>query len=140
MSIPIEYTQIGMPYLPYIELKVSNAFEENYETAKGEIDTGSPITVIRESFRQKIHANLAGQKVLGGFNSDPEEFRTCFVYVKIDSQKFDLLEVIRSEDELNPDVLIGRDLINLWKMMLDGERNEGKFDIWSTDPADVSNP
>lgn len=35
-------------------------------------------------------------------------------------------------------VLIGRDLINLWRLVLDGQNEAFDIDPWSMDPRDIS--
>ena len=140
MSHPIEYTQVGMPYLPYVNFKISNAFEHNYISTIGEIDTGSPITVIQESLRQSLNLQKVGIKEFRGFNSAPQEFDTYFVYVRFGTERIGLLEVISQDDDKMSEVLFGRDLINLWKMTLDGSTYNGDFNIWSNNPVDVNVP
>lgn len=60
---------------------------------------------------------------------------TYVISVTIGPVSFRPLEAIPTE--LNH-VLIGRDLINLWTMTLDGKSETGEIVHWSIDPRDVS--
>ena len=59
---------------------------------------------------------------------------TYDVFIKIGTIQFDLLQVSANPRD---NILIGRDLINLWNLKLDGQTQTGELIPWSTDPNDV---
>ena len=56
------------------------------------------------------------------------------VHIKIGEIKFDLMEVVALNRD---DVLVGRDLINLWTLVLDGKNKFGEIKVWSNKPNDA---
>ena len=63
-----------------------------------------------------------------------QDYDAYFVKITIGTTQFELLKVIATNRD---NVLLGRDIIHLWKLELDGQNRIGKIDIWSTDPKDV---
>jgi len=137
MSPSIGYSFKEPPAFPIIKLEIANATEEKYVPKVGKIDTGAFMTVIPDSLKNDLNIKTASSVKAGGFDTEAIDNITYFVYVKINSTKFGLLEIMSKPDRLRPNVLVGRDLINLWKMTLDGENKLGTFDVWSTDLKDA---
>lgn len=137
MSYSFKYSEIqGEPSLPILDIKVWNDFGDSMPE-KGKVDTGSYITVIPPKIIKKLKLETTGeQEWVGGYKEDDEgkAYDTYDIYVEIGQSKFGLLRVI---SEARSNVLIGRDLINLWLMKLDGENQLGEIIPWSTDPEDV---
>ncbi len=126
-----------MPHLVYLDLEIANAVEERYVRKVGKIDTGSSITVIPDDLREELTINEASTVKAKGFDSEQKEYDTYYIHVKINNIIFGLMEVL-SRPRKN--VLVGRDLINLWKMKLDGQNRTGEAEVWSTNPVDASLP
>lgn len=125
------------PTVPILDILVSSAFNKS-RPEKGKIDTGSAMTAIPDYLVKVLELEETGDTVMVyGFNDDgqtSEEYPTYHVHITIDGIKFELLEVIARKRET---VLLGRDIINLWEMNLDGKNCIGDINPWSTNPADV---
>lgn len=138
MSHQFNYFSSEPPSEPQIDVIISNDFGLSSPPKKALIDTGSFITIIPKSLVESLKLEVRGKvKEVYGFNTqkeDASDYDAYFVHVTIGSITFELLKVI-SEDQ--PYVLIGRDLINLWHLKLDGENLIGDIVPWSTDPTDV---
>jgi predicted aspartyl protease len=101
----------------------------------GKIDTGADGTSIPEYLVKKLDLNPTGEVIsVQGVNGDPVPRDTYDVHIKIGNVKFELLQVIALPRD---NVLIGRDLINLWHLTLDGKTLQGEIKPWSNNPADV---
>ena len=57
-----------------------------------------------------------------------------FVSIQIGDVKFDRFKVVAIPIDY---VLVGRDLINLWNLKIDGESQTFSIEPWSTNPDDV---
>ena len=135
MNYQFKYNSGDPPSEPIIDLIISN-ITNNSAPEKGLIDTGSFITIIPKKLISTLGLKKKG-KVEGvySFNSkEGEDYDAYYIHVTIGSTKFDLMKVI-AEDRR--DVLIGRDLINLWYFKLDGKNLIGDISPWSTKQSDV---
>ena len=120
----------GIASAPILDIEILS-IEKKAFLEKGKIDTGADMTLIPKKLVESLDLKETGEVELKGVNSS-RICKTYDVFVKIGEIEFDLLQVVATERN---NVLIGRDLINLWQMNLDGENEIGEINPWSTDPS-----
>lgn len=134
MSYQFKYSTADTPTLPLTDIQVDNDFGRNLPE-KGKIDTGSFITVLPEYLVKSLALKPRGKvRNVGGFGTKKgqgKDHDAYFVKITIGTIQFELLKVIASDRN---NVLLGRDIIHLWKLELDGQNRIGKIEVWSTDP------
>ena len=119
------------PSQPYIDIEISDTLNANPRQMIGEIDTGSYITVIPERLVILLDLKRTGDTTAAGFDKKtPKPYCTYVVNIKINGALFEMVQVISAQIEY---ALIGRDLINLWRMTMDGQSRTGELEPWSTD-------
>ena len=124
------------PSFPYVYLDVANPDNEKlYETAKGKIDTGSHMTVIPKHMVESLDLKAVTTVDVRGFNNKGEEHYVYYVNINIGEQTYKDVRIIAPHARGN--VLLGRDVINLWKMTLDGQNLMGEFTSLSTNIEDA---
>jgi len=138
MSISIQYDHSDPPSFPYVTVAASNSDREYYVPQQGKIDTGSPITVIPEYLLKLLDLKKMTTVEVGGFGSEITPRDAYFLNIKIGNIVFPYVKVISQSDDRRPNILIGRNIINLWKMNLDGENHTGSFNEWSTNPSNAT--
>jgi hypothetical protein len=140
MSVSIKYDDYAeFPSFPYVDLEVSNVYVEKYFPQKGKVDTGSYITIIPEYMLELLDLHTVSRTESRTSNTEEyQEDVTYFVKIKIGSVIFPYIEVISRPDKIRPNVLLGRNLLNLWKMQLDGQTHSGLFQTWSMNPRDAT--
>lgn len=135
MSNPIQYDHSDPPSFPYVSVAVSNAEKEHYVPQQGKIDTGAHITVIPEYLIKLLGLRRMATADAGGFGSEIKTHDAYFIHVKINDIVFQYIKVISQPDDRRPNILIGRNILNLWQMQLDGEKHNGSFTAWSTNTS-----
>ena len=135
MSYQFKYSVVEKPTLPLTDIQVDNDFGKSLPE-KGKIDTGSSITAIPEYLIKSLELKKKGKvKNVRGFGAKKgQDHNAYFVKITIGTIQFELLKVIASNRN---NVLLGRDIINLWELELDGQNRIGKINAWSTDPKNV---
>jgi len=136
LPLRFRYSKAENPSSLVLDLNVWNGFGE-FVREKGKIDTGSTNTVIPEYVVHRLRLKKMGDSHVIGVQGPASIRNNYFVSVEIGSIKFGGLTVIAMERET---VLIGRDLINLWRMELYGESETYTIEPWSTDPGDLYRP
>ena len=131
MNNTIKYDFSESRAFPYVDLEVSNICVENYKLITGKIDTGSNLTVIPEYLITSLDLKSTHEIPASGFDSDTKKYKAYVVNIKINNTEYRFVQVIAS---LKPrfNILLGRNLINLWKMELDGQSHTGVYAAWST--------
>ena len=117
----------------YLDLTVLNEFGKSYP-AKGKIDTGADCTIIPNYLVRPLDLESTGTTLVMTADGAEKTFHNYFISIAINGIKFESFEVIAMEKEY---VLLGRDLINLWKLVIDGESETFTIEPWSTDPDDA---
>ena len=123
----------NLPY-PYIDFEVSSVNVEKYKLETGMIDTGADMTVISKRIAELLNLQRRSSSWVEGYSGDLEEHDVYHVNIKINELVYKRIRVIATERSI---ALIGRNLINLWQMKLDGKNLTGKFTSWSTDVRDA---
>ena len=101
---------------------------------KGKIDTGASHTVIPDYLVNTLDLKKTRETVVKTVSGMESTHYNYFVSIQIGSVKFDRFEVVAMPKEY---VLLGRDLINLWKLEVNGETETYSIEPWSTNPDDV---
>lgn len=133
LSIPFTYSDSEDPQVPLVSLVIESHFGLK-ENLKGKIDTGASITIIPERIRKKLELQETGTRNVGGPFSKPEPRSTYEVKFTINDIEFEIMPVISRP---RPNVLLGRDLINLWDIKLEPKNKMGIATPWSKNPEDV---
>ena len=121
---------------PYVNLEISCVGVENYKSETGKIDTGSSMTAISGHLVKSLNLKPRSSTLVSGFSGDDvKEYTVYHVNIKINDLVYKHVRVISPSHRT--DVLVGRDLINLWQMKLDGQSLTGEFTSWSTDVRDA---
>ncbi len=110
------------PPAPVVELAVS-AFDGSVSlTARVLIDSGADISVLPETLVRALDLRRVGFAEVAGYGA---EAVTRFVYsaqVRLPGSSADRLVRVLSWD--SPEGLAGRDLLNHWRVVLDGPRRQ----------------
>ncbi len=134
MSARIYYSNADKPPFPQVDVGVASWYGEHYLPAKGKIDTGSVTTVIPDGMVRDLNLKVSGSKRLK-YGEEIKEVVAYSVLLKIGPFEFDPIKAISSEGRKT--VLLGRDLLNLVKMSLDGKTKSGEIIQWSKNPEDA---
>ena len=116
-----------------LDLIVWNIFDKSSKM-RGKINTGASHTVASDHLVVDLSLRATGKIVIRTATGMESRHYTYFVDVRICDVRFDQLKVIAMPREY---VLLGRDLINLWRLDIDGESETYSIEPWSTSPRDV---
>jgi predicted aspartyl protease len=121
-----EYNTTHQPPAPILEVTVSNPYNPEVDGIPKEalIDSGAFMTAIPEDFIDKLRIFPAGEVSTRGYKEGEQTHRTYFVDVSFNGFSFPNTEVMAVKRK---NVLIGRDILNQLKLILDGKNLN--FDI-----------
>lgn len=136
MSSPFQfsYSNSRIPSLPMVDVEVIGISGKSNPNKKGKIDTGADGTSIPEELVQTLELEETGKIWVKDVNGGRVRRSTYDVFIKIGTMEFDLMRVSATPRD---NVLIGRNLINLWNLKLDGQTRTGELIPWSTNPDDA---
>lgn len=131
MTINIKYNyKDEFPSFPYVDLEIANINTKNFLPKEGKIDTGAYTTVIPPALVSELNLVRWSETEGKGIESDEYTAKpTYFVDIKINNHVFQAVEVSVWGERKN--VLLGRNLLNLWKMIFDGKTHVGEAEVWS---------
>jgi len=109
------------PPAPLIDVIVSRPESDKKIKVKGKIDTGADITVIPKSLVRKLGLHPMSTISVRGYNGKLVEKKTYLIGLEIKGVCCMMIEVI---DVKRKDVLLGRDVLNKLKLLLDGKKLE----------------
>lgn len=130
----IRYEHEELPPFPAIDVAVSGVMENNYIPGIGKIDTGAVITTIPHYVVGLLNLIPASEIPLRGYDNKLDVHSVYVVHIKIDDVVFEYVDVIATPHR---HILVGRNLINMWQMKLDGKNHIGEFEIWTTNTDSV---
>ena len=104
------------PFVPVLLRNAVTGAERNDLTAQ--LDTGACRTVLPLSVAESLDLVPLGPVTVTGFGGSAIEVPVYAVLLGIDSLPSHLIEVLAHPDE--PWVLIGRDILNNYRLVLDG--------------------
>jgi len=114
----IRYASIEDPPVPIMKGEVSNPILNISEKGPAKLDTGSPVTVIPEEWVDRLKLMPKGTLPLLDFRGNEKRHRTYAAHVTLDSEKFEWIEIVASR---RANILVGRNVLNKRKLILDGK-------------------
>ena len=118
MSLKYNYDTSYDPPALTVEVEVFHPTNGASILRKGKIDTAADATVIPTEIRSKLNLAPAGEVTLRDYKGDWEKTATYFVDISLGGIKIELVEVTSTDRDT---VLIGRDILNGWKIFADGK-------------------
>jgi predicted aspartyl protease len=104
---------------PFVHLFLANPSDgTTTEAFPAQIDSGADRSVIPSALIEQLHLQPMRKLPVAGLGSDVQHLDTYFVAAQIRGAKPRSLEVIAVDHE--PFVLLGRDLLNEFRITLDG--------------------
>ncbi len=133
MTLQFRHDRNDNPSSLILDLVVWNKYGRSFPE-KGKIDTGASHTVIPDYLVTTLKLKKTGETIVKSVSGMKSKHFNYFVAIQIGEIKFDRFEVVAMPKNY---VLLGRDLINLWKLKIDGQTETYSIDPWSTNPDDV---
>ena len=133
MTLQFRHDKRDNPSSLILDLIVWNKFGDSFPE-KGKIDTGASHTVIPDYLVNTLKLKKTRETIVKSVSGMESEHFNYFAAIQIGEIKFDCFEVVAMPKDY---VLLGRDLINLWKLKIDGQTETYSIDPWSTNPDDV---
>jgi predicted aspartyl protease len=120
-----EYDPDESPPAPMAECNVQNPISGvAKERQKAKLDTGASRTVIPEAWVEELDLMPADECTLYDFRGNGQVHLTYFVDIALNGNSFKWFEVVSTA---RTNVLVGRDLLNGLKVILDGKNL--RFDL-----------
>jgi hypothetical protein len=117
-----KYSSSEEPPVPIVVVKVANPTTGNGKEKDGKIDTGSYMTAIPETLVSELALVPASEHETTGYKrekkNEPQKHLTYFVDIALKGYSFPYTEVLAVDRQ---NVLIGRDILNQLKLILDGK-------------------
>ena len=128
----------GIPYRtdenpPYPALTIALSYAGEERRCEGTIDTGASCTCVPQRMLDAVEAAAGNEILIRGFDGKPQV--ACTYYVRVEvldvnwpggvPNRFDELEVCAIQEPRDGSpakVLIGRDLLRNWSLLLEGPR------------------
>lgn len=126
MNVNIHYDRSDVIPFPYVGLAVAKPEENNYEPRPGKIDTGAALTAIPLDLVGSLDLRRVGDVPVYTFDGIKRLCDEYRVNIKIHDTLREYVRVIATQRD---NVLVGRDLINSWRMGLDGPNLTGKITL-----------
>jgi len=123
----VKYSFDYNPPAPVLRVRLSKPSSGHSIEVQSKIDTGADITVIPQSIISELKLIPASRVSVSSFDGREEWKYTYFVNLSFDKLEFSAIEVIGARRR---DALLGRDILNLLKTILDGKNLDFDF----TDP------
>lgn len=126
MTGRIYYSLDNIQPEPYVDFIIFNSFGENKKCEKGQIDTGASITCIPANLINLLMLNPVGEVSVRTFDGDKKQCKKYSANLIINNKLYSNVGVISTNGS---NILIGRNIINLWQMTLNGKNCTGKFHL-----------
>jgi hypothetical protein len=128
----IPYRTNDHPPYPALRIALSRGGEE--QRCYGKIDTGASYTCVPQRLLDAVNAVVFDEVRIRGFDGKPQVTYTYYVSIEIvdanwpdgAANQFDSIEVCaieEPEDSSFTEVLVGRDLLRNWALLLEGPRD-----------------
>jgi len=106
------------PAAPVADLEVSNPVTYDAERGRAKIDSGADISVIPDAWAAKLRLLPAGLIEVASFDGRITDLPTYYVNISTNGFRFELVKVLSSQ---RTNALLGRDILNGFKITLDGK-------------------
>jgi len=133
LTLKFRHNKADNPSSLILDLTVWNNFGKSFPE-KGKIDTGASHTVIPDYLVNTLNLKKTDETIVKSVTGMETTHYNYSVSIEIGGIKFDSFEVVAMPKDY---VLLGRDLINLWKLEIDGKTETYAIEPWSTNPDDV---
>lgn len=115
------------PPLPIIELAIANPNNQAVTTEVFIFDSGSDMTCIKGNVFDLLKLEYFGYATLAGKTGEEDEYQTAIVRIETPFGVHELTEVVI--DSNTDENLLGRDVINKWKVTLDGPNQQMTIEV-----------
>ena len=112
------------PPAPSLKVRFNSPTSNHSIEIEAKIDTGADITVLPQHAISELRLIPAGRVSVSSFNGREELKYTYFVNLHFNNFKFSMVEVIGAKRR---NALLGRDVLNMLKTMLDGKTLSFEF-------------
>lgn len=106
------------PPAPTLKIRLANPVSSNSVELRAKLDSGADMTVIPQKAIGELRLIPAGRISISSFDGREGLRYTYYVDLSLDGFIFPMVEVI---DAKRRDALLGRDVLNLTKTILDGK-------------------
>ncbi len=115
MKVP--YNTSLNPPAPFLPVRISNLADSEPVTIPAKIDSGADITAVPIQLIGQLNLALAGEIQVEGYDGHPSTINCYDIILQVEHLRVEgLLVIAFNEDYL----LLGRDVLNLLKLLLDG--------------------
>jgi hypothetical protein len=115
----MEYDKTNyVPPAPSLQVVVSNPYSKESRKERGKVDSGADISVIPFGFVPQLGLAPARRLLARGYDGREGSVITYYVDLAVQEFAFELVEVVATP---RTDILLGRDILNRLKMLLDGK-------------------
>ncbi len=115
----MEYDKANyVPPAPSVQVSVFKPYSEESRKQRGKLDTGADISVIPFQFVRELGLVPARKLLARGYDGREGSVTTYYVHLSIQEFSFELVEVAATP---RIDILLGRDVLNRLKTLLDGK-------------------
>jgi bifunctional DNA-binding transcriptional regulator/antitoxin component of YhaV-PrlF toxin-antitoxin module len=105
------------PPAPIAEIKISKPFSLTFVPLKGKIDSGADKSVIPDALREIMDLKPGKEIIVKGYDGRTTSKPTYYITVLLKEFRF-VIDVLSSDRK---EMLIDRDIINNFKLLLDGK-------------------
>jgi gag-polyprotein putative aspartyl protease len=117
--IRYRYNTQKQPPAPFVLVTISNPLTgAEVRDVPAQLDTGADCTLLPQKFVDALGLNFSGSWTVGGIAGKVEEMRLYPASIGIHQFPTRTIEVVAHADE--PWVLLGRDVLNDYRLLLDG--------------------
>jgi hypothetical protein len=107
------------PPAPFVDVLILHPSDhEQTRGIRGKLDSGADISVIPEELADELHLIPAREIQTRGYDGTVRDIQSYFVAFEIEGYPIRLVEVVASR---RTDVLLGRDVLNHFRIILDGK-------------------
>jgi len=115
------------PPLPIIELVIANPSNQSVTTEVFIVDSGSDMTCIKDDIIGLLKLEFFGYATVAGDTGEEDDYQTAIVRIETPFGVHELTEVVI--DSNTNENLLGRDVLNRWKVTLDGPNQQMTIEV-----------
>lgn len=113
------YNSQKQPPAPFVLVTVANPLTgAEVRDIPAQIDTGADCTLVPEMIVESLNLNFSGSWTIAGVGGKVEEMRLYPALIGVHRSPSQQVEVVAHSGE--PWVLLGRDVLNAFRLLLDG--------------------
>jgi len=114
----MRYSHEYSPPAPSLRIRVLRPLSDRSLELDAKLDTGADMTVLPQSAIEELRLIPAGRVSVSSFDGRKAWRYTYFINISFDDTEFRMVEVIGDKRR---DALLGRDILNKLKIVLDGK-------------------